>query len=304
LDTKQMSTGSDQSALEDVRAFWDAHPCGAWRVKEPFGTPQFYEAYRAYRYRKQWHIDLLVPFADFKGKRLLEIGCGVGADGVRAAQAGADYTGVDLTQAAVDATRMHFAAAGVQGRFLIQNAENMSDFADASFDVVFSHGVLHHTPNPQAALSEVARVLKPGGQIVLMLYHRHSFNYFVRILGAQRAAALAYVAARSLLPRSKRRGKLDQHYANFKRWKFGYFRARRFAHHCADGVDCPIAYSYTRQEVAAMLSPQFSGLRFVTAHLPIRQTFPFVSKRIEGLLASRMGWYLFIYGQRTSAAPR
>src|SRR6185503_17179971 len=102
-----------------------------------------------------------VPFASARGKSVLEIGCGNGADGTMFASNGADYTGVDLTEEAVEATRAHFEALGLNGRFQRENAEHLS-FADNTFDVVYSHGVLHHTPHPETAFREVHRVLKPG----------------------------------------------------------------------------------------------------------------------------------------------
>ena len=103
------------------------------------------------------------------------------------AKAGADYTGIDLTEAAIELARKRFALSQLNGEFRVSDAENL-DFDDASFDLVYSHGVLHHTPDIEAAVREIYRVLKPGGRAIVMLYHRGSYNYRVGIRVLRRGA--------------------------------------------------------------------------------------------------------------------
>jgi ubiquinone/menaquinone biosynthesis C-methylase UbiE len=121
--------------------------------------------------------------------RGLEIGCGCGSEAERFARAGADYTAVDLTNAAVRITRRRFQLANLDGGFVQGDAENLP-FADSSFDLVYSHGVLHHTPDAPRTIREVHRVLSPGGRAVVMLYHRDSFNYHVNLAVVRRLRAL------------------------------------------------------------------------------------------------------------------
>src|SRR5688572_18264470 len=156
------------SSLGSVHSFWNTEACGTHFVREFTDERDFCEKFREYRYRTEWHIPLLVPFAGGKGKSVLEIGTGNGADGVMFALNGAAYTGVDITEAALEATRRHFEVMGLRGVFQKENAEKLS-FPDNHFDMIYSHGVLHHTPNPQAAINEVHRALKPGGQAIIML---------------------------------------------------------------------------------------------------------------------------------------
>src|ERR1700736_6312624 len=111
------------------------------------------------------------------------------------AKNGADYTGVDLTDAALAATRKHFDVLGLDGSFQRENAEALS-FHNDTFDWVYSHGVLHHTPNPQNAIHEVWRVLKPNGRAIIMLYHKSSFNYYVRIMLYMRVRVLLKILSR------------------------------------------------------------------------------------------------------------
>src|SRR5882724_10895124 len=167
--------------LQKVHGFWNTEACDTHVVEESSGDADFYQKLREHRYRTQWHIPLLVPFAEAKGKRVLEIGIGNGADGVMFAQNGGIYTGVDLTEAALEATRKHFEILGLKGVFRKENAEELS-FSDEVFDFVYSHGVLHHTFDTQAAINEVCRVLKPNGRAIIMLYHKGSFNYYCRIM--------------------------------------------------------------------------------------------------------------------------
>jgi SAM-dependent methyltransferase len=294
--------------LSDVRAFWGTEACGSHFVAAQRGTPEFYANFRRLRYSTEWHLLSMVPFAEQYGKKLLEIGCGNGADAVLFAQAGARYTGVDLTEAAVDATRTHFQAMDLEGAFQLENAEHLS-FPDESFDFIYSHGVLHHTPHPEDAFRELHRVLKPGGKAVLMLYNKHSFNYYVRIMGLMRLRVLLHILSRlgrctDDCPGVKGelkgvRGNQDAsvwpiHYENFLRRGWSYLAAENFVHHATDGPECPYAFVYTRASVQKIFR-NFSTVVTRVAHLPLRRYLKWIPQSVESQLASRIGWYLFIY---------
>ena len=300
-----------ESSVSSVHSFWNTEACGTHFVEQPADDRDFFEKFRAYRYRTEWHIPLLVPFAEARGKRVLEIGTGNGAEAVMFASNGADYTGVDLTEAALDATRRHFAVMGLTGRFQQENAERLS-FPDASFDWVFSHGVLHHTPGTQTAINEVHRVLKPGGRAIIMLYHKHSFNYYVRIMTYMRLRVLLKIVTRTGRWKADRektrsgvigvRGNEDRrvwdiHYENFLLNGWSYLRARNFVHHCTDGPECPVAYAFSSADARKLFS-RFRDVRTVVAHFPLRKYSHFIPFWLEKLLARRMGWYLFIFANK------
>jgi len=171
---------------ERVRAFWQENPCGTKFADAPPGSRRFYELVEEHRYQKEWHIPTAADFAKMKDMRVLEIGCGLGTDGAQFAKAGADYTGVDLTEAAVELAQKRFELFHLPGTFRTADAEQL-DFPDNSFDLVYSHGVLHHTPDTAGAVKEVRRVLKPGGLAEVMLYHRDSYNYRINISLLRRA---------------------------------------------------------------------------------------------------------------------
>ena len=123
----------------------------------------------------------VMGFTEFAGARLLEVGCGMGTDLLQFARGGAEVTGVDLTPRSIQISQQHFAVYGERGDFAISDAEHLP-FADQSFDVIYSNGVLHHTPDTAGAVREIHRVLRPGGQARVMLYHRGSLGYWGQII--------------------------------------------------------------------------------------------------------------------------
>src|SRR5262249_44046494 len=186
-----MTHGTNNASAEmkeRVRAFWQAHPCGTKFSEAEMGTREFFERVEQHRYEKEWHIPAAAGFAGARGLKVLEIGCGLGTDGAQFAKAGAVYTGVDLTEASIVLARKKFELTGLPGEFRVADAEKL-DFPGESFDLVYSHGVLHHTPDIEAAVHEIHRVLKPGGRAIVMLYHRGSYNYRVGIRILRRAGA-------------------------------------------------------------------------------------------------------------------
>jgi ubiquinone/menaquinone biosynthesis C-methylase UbiE len=302
--------GAQLSSLKEVHNFWNTEACGTHFVAAPAGTPEFYVAYRRFRYNVEFHIPELIQWAGVAGKNVLEIGVGNGADGVLIAQSGATYTGVDITEAALKASAAHFDCLGIKGRFQLENAENLS-FPDSVFEVVYSYGVLHHSPHPEKAIKEVHRVLKPGGTALIMLYHKHSFNYYVRIMGYMRARCMMKIAARmgkwssdrkTMNARFGIRGNQDHriwqvHYENFLSQGFSYLSAGKFIHHATDGPDCPYAYVFTKRDVHRIFSAiGFSQIETRVVHFPMRKystLFP-IPLSIERMLASLFGWYLVV----------
>ena len=160
------------ATLSDVRDFWDEASCGeALLLSEE--TAAGYAAQSAERYRLEPYIPAFANWAAMRGKKVLEIGVGLGSDHEQFARAGADLTGIDLTPRAVEHTRRRLALAGLRSDLLVANAEALK-FADASFDHVYSWGVLHHSPNTPKAIADALRVLRPGGTFAIMVYNKWS----------------------------------------------------------------------------------------------------------------------------------
>jgi 2-polyprenyl-3-methyl-5-hydroxy-6-metoxy-1,4-benzoquinol methylase len=299
--------------LGRVHDFWNVEACGSQFVGERQDLQEFYARFREHRSRTLWFIPDLVPFSAARDKDVLEIGCGNGADGAAFALQGARYTGVDLTQTAVEATRKHFEVLGLTGSFRTENAEALS-FADGSFDIVYSYGVLHHTPDPRRAIAEVHRVLRPDGQAIVMLYHKNSFNHYVRILGYMRLRLVLKILSRSgcwrqdrvrmarqsnLEMRGNQNPRLwEAHYKNFLETGWSYLAADRFVHHCTDGPECPIAHVFDRGSARRTFS-MFRQVEMKVAHLPLRQYLGgWVPFGLERELAARIGWALMIYAMK------
>jgi ubiquinone/menaquinone biosynthesis C-methylase UbiE len=155
---------------------WTADPCGA-AEGEP-GTREYFENLLARREGYAPWMDGVLGYGETRGLRVLDVGCGQGIDVARYAMAGAHPTGVDLTPRHVELARQHLAAMGLDGEVVTGDAEAL-DFEDDTFDRASSNGVLHHTPDISAALREIRRVLRPGGEARVILYNRQSIHYWV-----------------------------------------------------------------------------------------------------------------------------
>lgn len=157
---------------EDIRDFWDRASCG--EVYAGGIEREHYEKHREARYRLEPYILACARFGDGAGKDVLEIGVGMGADHVEWAKSGPrSLTGIDLTPRAIEHTRRRLELYGLQSNLRVEDAENLS-FPDSSFDIVYSWGVLHHSPDTARAIEQVRRVLRPGGSARIMIYHTYS----------------------------------------------------------------------------------------------------------------------------------
>lgn len=168
-----MSAASAETK-EAVRGFWSRTPCGSWDATAPEGTREYYDQIETRRYELEPFIARYAQFSSTTGKKVLEVGVGVGTDHVQFARAGADLHGVDLTDRGIELVRRRLELEGLASELAVADAERLP-FADDSFDVVYSWGVLHHTPDTPRAVAEAIRVLRPGGRICVMVYSRHAW---------------------------------------------------------------------------------------------------------------------------------
>ncbi|MDQ7837052.1 MAG: class I SAM-dependent methyltransferase [Thermodesulfobacteriota bacterium] len=157
-----------------VHDFWERASCGEELYLKDGRDREAYLTQAKVRYTLEPFIPGFAEFHLYKGERVLEIGVGLGADHLNFAEAGADLYGIDLTPRALRHTLTRMELFGLRSHLMMGDAEQLS-FADSSFDLVYSWGVLHHTPDTARAVAEVYRVLKPGGEAKIMIYHKHSF---------------------------------------------------------------------------------------------------------------------------------
>jgi len=237
-----------------VRAYWNAKPCDSELSAARALTSTFFLEVQAERYRLQPHIPALIAQYDWSGKRVLEVGTGVGTDARQLVQRGAVYTGINADAGSTLATSTALQTFGLPGRVLQMDATRM-DFPRASFDFVYTFGVLHHIPDAEGAMGEIMRVLRPGGQVLAMLYNRTSINYAVEIkvlrkLGARLLGlpgAVELLAALGLP-----RGKLERH-RQLARMRMS---EEEWLSRNTDGPDNPYSTVYDAAEAAAL----FDGL--------------------------------------------
>ncbi len=189
---------ADKKAVQD---FWERASCGEELYLHDAGRQGYLEQARR-RYELEPYIEQFAAFQSAHGQRVLEIGVGLGADHQRFAEAGAVLSGIDLTERAVAHARRRLELFGLASELKQGDAENLS-FDDASFDLVYSWGVIHHSPNTPRAVGEIYRVLKARGVAKIMIYHTWSlvgYMLWVRyaLLGLRPWMSLADIYARYL----------------------------------------------------------------------------------------------------------
>jgi SAM-dependent methyltransferase len=285
-----------------VREFWDANPCQA-SLSNAEDRRRYFEEISQKRYgRREWHIPTVAQFDAFAGKDVLEIGCGIATDGLEFARKGARYVGVDLTPRSIELARERFAIFGVPGRFEVVNAEDALPFPDATFDHVYSFGVIHHSPAPDKIVREIFRVLRSGGTLTVMLYNRASINYHVEIMFLRKL--FKWCLLPPFMPR------LIAAATGFDRWKLEGHREllvkkwrvsnAEWVSMNTDGPFCPLAQVYGPKEAAALFEP-FGQVRqevweFNVDHWPfLRAVMPDSLARSIG---RRWGWHRMIYGRK------
>jgi ubiquinone/menaquinone biosynthesis C-methylase UbiE len=159
-----------------VRQYWEAGACGTTSDitgELPKRTSAWYRRIEDHRYRVEPLIHSVAQFTRHRGRKLLEIGVGAGTDHVQWARAGAECWGVDLTDEAIETTRTHLGLHGLQSNLQRVDAETLP-FDDASFDLAYSWGVIHHSDSPPRIVAQIHRVLRPGGTFIGMVYARYS----------------------------------------------------------------------------------------------------------------------------------
>ena len=167
---------SDKS-IDDVRSFWDSRPCNIRHSSEPVGTKKYFDEVEARKYFVEPHIPNFASFKSWKDKRVLEIGCGIGTDAVNFAREGAIYTGVELSKESLKLARTRFELFDLPARLLEADAESVDTiFPHETFDLIYSFGVLHHTPDLQRALRALRALSTEKTLIKIMVYAKNSWK--------------------------------------------------------------------------------------------------------------------------------
>lgn len=163
--------------ISDVIKYWDSRPCNVRHSPREVGTREYFDEVEARKYLVEPHIPLFADFGRWKGQKVLEIGCGIGTDSINFARAGADLTVVELSQTSLDLCRRRFDVYGLKAHFYGGNAEELSSFLPPQeFDLIYSFGVIHHTPHPEWAFEQIESFCNEGTEIRVMLYAKWSWK--------------------------------------------------------------------------------------------------------------------------------
>jgi 2-polyprenyl-3-methyl-5-hydroxy-6-metoxy-1,4-benzoquinol methylase len=228
--TPRLDTDFSRKTVADVQRYWDARPCNIRHSAKPVGSKEYFDEVEARKYLVEPHIPGFAEFERWRGKRVLEVGCGIGTDSINFARAGAELTAVELSGESLAIAAQRADVMGVADRiqFVQANAEELtSALDDDPYDLVYSFGVVHHTPHPERALAEMRTLTAPGGTLKLMVYHRRSWKVF-------------WIVA-------------TQGHGRF--WKTDEL----VAEHSEAQTGCPVTFSYTQHEARELV--ERSGYR-------------------------------------------
>jgi len=246
-----------------VQEWWNSFPCCSKAAKAPRGTREFYEQVDLYKNTCEPFTNHIADYARWNGKEVLEIGCGLGKDFSRFASGGAAATAIDMSLESLKLTKKRLEIFGLKGNLCLADAENLP-FKDNVFDLIFSWGVLHHTPNTQKATDEAYRSLKPkGGKIIIMLYNKYSLLSFTYSL-----ISMFYLT--------------------------GIDRKQMFAA-LTDGTGNPLSKAYSRKEALVMFL-KFRNIR-IRAYEPKETPFKKIFNIFDAL-EKRFGWFMVIRAEK------
>lgn len=196
---------------DKIVAYWDKQPCNILHGQSPRGTEEFYREITERRYYVEPHIPEFAGFHHWQGKRVLEVGCGIGTDAEEFVKHGAEYVGIDISPESISLCRERFDTLGLEGEFYVHNSDHgLKNFGE--FDLVYSFGVLHHYPNIVRSVNHIHQVLKTHGEFRFMVYAKNSWKYamiqkgldqFEAQAGCPYAEAFTYSDIERLLPNHK-----------------------------------------------------------------------------------------------------
>lgn len=290
----------ENNDTRQIREFWNENPVGSNFIQYEQDR-SFYERYDEFRYRTERHILGELDKLTLSGKKTLEIGLGQGADSMQLIERGALYYGIDLTPESVRRVKERFALFNKPYcEVQVANAEKIP-YEDNTFDIVYSHGVIHHSPRIDLIVAEIHRVLKPGGQAVIMLYHKHSFNYYISI-GILRRMGLASIRVFPFLDRlvSKLTGesveRINRHKYYLEQDGLRYFRMKNFLHKSTDGPD-NIYSSVWTEKTSRKLFHAFRTMDFSIHFLNERHLLGLqhlLPGPFKSWMDRRYGWHLWV----------
>ena len=169
------------ASIDDVKKYWNDRPCNVRHSKKDTGTKEYFDEVEAKRYTAEPHIPLFADFESYKGKKVLEVGCGMATEGINFVKHGAEYTGTDLSEESLELAKKRFGVYNKEGKFYAGNSEELTSFVPVeTYDLVYSFGVIHHSPHPEKIISEIKKYMNKDSTLKIMLYASESWkNYMI-----------------------------------------------------------------------------------------------------------------------------
>jgi 2-polyprenyl-3-methyl-5-hydroxy-6-metoxy-1,4-benzoquinol methylase len=273
------TAGFEDVEIGRVAEYWDRRPCNVRHSTQPVGSREYFDEVEKRKYFVESHIPAFAEFKKWRGKKVLEIGCGIGTDTVNFARYGAQVTSVDLSEKSMEIARQRTGVYGVRDQVMFYrgNAEELSSFVPVEpYDLIYSFGVIHHTPRPELVLEQLRQYARPGTVVKIMVYHRRSWKVLWILLGEGRG----------------------------KFWQLSELVARN----SEAQTGCPITYTYTRDEGRELLERHGFRTRAVNVdHIFPYQIAEYVQYRyvkeayfrwmpaaMFRAMEKRLGWHLCI----------
>jgi SAM-dependent methyltransferase len=177
--------------LSNIKDYWNRRPCNIRHSNKELGSKEYFDEVEHCRYCNEPHNYRFAEFHKWKNLKVLEIGCGIGTDAVNFARAGADYTGLDISNESISLAKRRFEVYNLNGRFIECNAETIENVLrqDEKFDLIYSFGVIHHSPNPEKIISDLPKYMHENSVAKVMLYAKNSWKNILINAGLEQPEA-------------------------------------------------------------------------------------------------------------------
>ena len=263
------------ATIDEVREFWNVRPCNIRHSPRSVGSREYFDEVEARKYFVEPHIPGFAQFKRWKGKKVLEIGCGIGTDSINFARAGADLTIVELSEQSLELCRRRFDVYGLSACFYCGNAEELSAFVPVEqYDLIYSFGAVHHSPDPGKIVREIRRYVNTRSEIRLMLYSKWSWK-------------AAWIVS--------------------KYGRGAFWRAAELVRRYAEAQErCPVTYVYSFGEIRELLR-DFDILEIRKEHIfsyvidkyvryqyQLMWCFRWMPTRLFRWLERRLGWHTLV----------
>lgn len=272
-----MSIKTERAGIESVKEYWNRRPCNIRHSEKEVGSREYFDEVEARKYFVEPHIPRFAEFGRWTGRKVLEIGCGIGTDTINFARSGARVTAIDLSSESIAIASRRAEVFGVSDRirFICGNAERLREILPPEkFDLIYSFGVIHHSPRPRNIIRELRSYVHSSTELKLMVYHRHSWKVLWILLTYGKGAF----------------------------WRLKELIAR----HSEAQTGCPVTFSYTPSEAAELIKP-FKLTRAAVDHIfpyciPEYKNhkykkewfFRYLPQPLFRWLEQRWGWHLLI----------